>query len=40
MSQEQAKKEFNAVEGLAWERTIDVLPQQHILIFRKKSGDK
>ena len=40
MSQEQAKKEFAAVPGLAWERTIDVLPQQHILIFRKPPASK
>ncbi len=40
MSQEQAKKEFTAIDGLNWERTIDVLPQQHILIFRKKSAAK
>jgi precorrin-6B methylase 2 len=40
MSQEQAKKEFAAVPDLTWERTIDVLPQQHILIFKKKSATK
>ena len=40
MSQDQAKKEFAAVQGLDWERTIDVLPQQHILIFRKNSASK
>jgi hypothetical protein len=40
MSQEQAKKEFAAVPGLSWERTIDVLPQQHILVFRKNSALK
>jgi ubiquinone/menaquinone biosynthesis C-methylase UbiE len=40
MSQEQAKKEFAAVLDLTWERTIDVLPQQHILIFKKKSATK
>ncbi len=40
MSQDQAKKEFAAVPGFTWERTIDVLPQQHILIFRKNSAPK
>jgi precorrin-6B methylase 2 len=40
MSQEQAKKEFAAVPGFTWERTIDVLPQQHILIFKKNPALK
>ena len=36
MSQEQARKEMEAV-GLEWERTLDDLPQQHLMLFRKPS---
>ncbi len=34
MTAAQAKKEMAAI-GLVWEETLDVLPQQHILVFRK-----
>ena len=34
MSQRQAKKEMKAV-GLTWQETKDLLPQQHLMIFRK-----
>lgn len=34
MSQEQAKKEM-ALAGLVWDETIDVLPWQHFMVFRK-----
>lgn len=34
MSAKQAIAEMNAV-GLAWEATLDFLPQQHFLVFRK-----
>jgi FkbM family methyltransferase len=37
MSERQAKKEMKAV-GLTWLETIDVLPQQHIMVFGK-AGD-
>ncbi len=35
MTQQQVRKEMQAV-GLTWSETKDVLPQQHILIFRKQ----
>lgn len=35
MSEEQAKKEFAIFPDLKWETTLNVLPQQHIIIFRK-----
>jgi ubiquinone/menaquinone biosynthesis C-methylase UbiE len=35
MTVEQAKKEASVFPELHWEKTIDVLPQQHIMIFRK-----
>jgi hypothetical protein len=35
MSEAQAKAEFELFPELRWEKTIGVLPQQHILIFRK-----
>ena len=35
MSEAQAKAEFAVYPELRWEQTISVLPQQHILIFRK-----
>ncbi len=34
MSETQARKEMEAL-GLRWEETMDVLPLQHILVFRK-----
>lgn len=34
MSQEQAIKEISGT-GLIWEDTLDILPQQHFMIFRK-----
>ena len=34
MSQEQAKKEM-ALAGLVWDKTIDDLPWQHFMVFRK-----
>jgi FkbM family methyltransferase len=36
MSQAQAKREMDAL-GLEWERTEDFLPQQHFMVFRKRS---
>jgi precorrin-6B methylase 2 len=35
MSEVQAKTEFELFTELRWEKTVSVLPQQHILIFRK-----
>ncbi len=35
MSEAQAKAEFAIFPELRWESTLSVLPQQHILIFRK-----
>jgi ubiquinone/menaquinone biosynthesis C-methylase UbiE len=35
MSELQARTEFELFPELRWEKTISVLPQQHILIFRK-----
>ena len=34
MTEEQARAEMAAV-GLEWVQTDDVLPRQHIMIFRK-----
>lgn len=34
MSQKQVKKEMAAV-GLVWQETKDILPQQHLMIFRQ-----
>ncbi|MBI4780158.1 MAG: methyltransferase domain-containing protein [Oscillatoriophycideae cyanobacterium NC_groundwater_1537_Pr4_S-0.65um_50_18] len=34
MTQRQVKKEMHAV-GLTWQETEDLLPQQHLMIFRK-----
>jgi hypothetical protein len=34
MSVEQVKKEM-ALHTLSWDETIEILPQQHIIIFRK-----
>ncbi len=34
MTEAQARKEMSAV-GLEWVETIDVLPRQHIMVFRK-----
>lgn len=39
MSEAQARKEMAAV-GLEWERTIDELPQQHLLLYRKPAEGK
>ena len=36
MTEEQVKKEMSVFPSLKWERTIGVLPQQHIIIFRKE----
>lgn len=36
MTEAQVKKEMAAFPQLKWEQTIGVLPQQHIIIFRKK----
>jgi precorrin-6B methylase 2 len=35
MSVEQARKEFEVFPLLRWEETLNVLPQQHIMIFSK-----
>jgi precorrin-6B methylase 2 len=35
MSEAQAKAEFAIFPEIHWEKTLDPLPQQHILIFRK-----
>jgi ubiquinone/menaquinone biosynthesis C-methylase UbiE len=37
MSEAQVKKEM-AVQPLEWVETIDVLPWQHIIVFRKKAA--
>jgi SAM-dependent methyltransferase len=37
MSAEQAIREMQAV-GLEWEQTLEVLPQQHMLVFTKPRG--
>ena len=37
MSEAQSIKEMNAV-GLEWVKTLDVLPQQHMMIFTKPGG--
>ncbi len=34
MSEKQVTKEMQAV-GLVWQETSDILPQQHLMIFRK-----
>ena len=36
MTEEQVRREF-AVQPVRFERNIDVLPRQHILVFRKES---
>lgn len=36
MTEAQAQKEMAAV-GLVWERTKDILPRQHFMVFRKPS---
>ncbi len=36
MSEAQVKKEMAQFPQLAWAETIPVLPQQHIIVFRKK----
>ncbi|TDJ00934.1 MAG: methyltransferase domain-containing protein [Deltaproteobacteria bacterium] len=39
MSQEQARREMRAA-GLVWRETLDVLPQQHLMLFGKpESGE-
>lgn len=40
MSQEQVKREYAQIPGLRWEKTLDVLPRQHIFIFRKEKSDR
>lgn len=37
MSEAQARREMQSV-GLEWERTIDKLPQQHLMLFRKPTS--
>ncbi len=37
MTQAQAITEMQAV-GLEWEETLDILPQQHFMVFRKPAG--
>jgi hypothetical protein len=37
MSEAQVKREM-AVVGLKWLKTDDVLPQQHLLFFRKAAS--
>jgi len=37
MSQEQVRKEM-AMQPLEWVQTVDVLPWQHIIVFKRKSG--
>lgn len=37
MSEAQARKEI-AAAGLVWQETKDMLPRQHLMIFRKPSG--
>ncbi|AFY79577.1 methylase involved in ubiquinone/menaquinone biosynthesis [Pleurocapsa sp. PCC 7327] len=39
MTQNQVKKEMNAV-GLSWKETQEFLPQQHFMVFKKKTKDK
>ena len=34
MSEEQVKKEMS-IHPLKWEETLTILPQQHIIVFRK-----
>jgi predicted methyltransferase len=34
MTQRQVKRELQAV-GLEWQETKDILPEQHLMIFRK-----
>ncbi|MHA3770893.1 class I SAM-dependent methyltransferase [Verrucomicrobiota bacterium sgz303538] len=36
MTEAQVKKEMAIFPQLAWEQTLETLPQQHIIIFRKK----
>jgi hypothetical protein len=36
MSQKQAKSEMQAV-GFKWEKTLDLLPQKHFMVFRKNT---
>jgi hypothetical protein len=36
MTQAQVKKEMAVFPQLEWDQTITVLPQQHIIVFRKK----
>lgn len=38
MSERQAKREMRAV-GLTWLETIDILPQQHIMVFGKLAAE-
>ena len=37
MTEQQARKEMQAI-GLHWTETLDVLPQQHILVFEKPAS--
>jgi predicted methyltransferase len=38
MSEEQIRQELEA-SGFRWRETIDVLPQQHIVVFQKPVAD-
>ncbi|MCE9612316.1 MAG: class I SAM-dependent methyltransferase [Chthoniobacter sp.] len=40
MSETQVKKEMTAHPALEYAETIATLPRQHIIIFKKKAGDK
>jgi hypothetical protein len=40
MTEVQVKKELGIFPQLTWVETLKVLPQQHIIIFRKKDEDK
>ena len=35
MSEAQVRREAAAVAGLAWDRTVETLPWQHLVLFRK-----
>jgi SAM-dependent methyltransferase len=38
MTQRQVKRELRSV-GLEWEKTEEILPQQHLMFFRKPAGE-
>ena len=39
MTQKQAIEEISQV-GFVWKKTLDVLPQQHFMIFEKPGAEK